>query len=217
MRTFLKVAAGVGSLAVLLFGSAGRIDLPFVWAYLAVLTCVMLVALCYVDADLQRERARPGPGGTDRNLRILVLPFFAVHLVVAGSDIGRYHWSDTVPPLLQVAGLVGLAASYAVSIWAVSVNRFFSSVVRIQTERGHHLITGGPYAWIRHPGYAASLPMLLFGGLALGSWWSLTANVPVAILLFRRLLIEDRFLHENLEGYRDYAARVRHRLIPGVW
>lgn len=217
MGTFLALVATVGSAALLVFGSAGRIDLPFVWAYVAVLTCVIVVAMRFVDADLRRERLHPAPGGADRNLRIVVLPFFGAHLVVAGLDIGRYHWTGSVPPVLQVAGVVGLASSYALSIWAISVNRFFSPVVRIQSERGHHLITGGPYGWIRHPGYAAAFPLMFFSGMALGSWWSLIANVPVALLIFRRVLIEDRFLHQNLDGYRDYATRVRYRLIPGVW
>lgn len=216
-RAFLGLLAAVGSLGVLVFGSAGRINLPFVWAYLAVLTCVIIAALRFVDADLRKERFHPGPGGIDRNLRRLAMPFFGAHLVVAGLDIGRFHWTGSVPPALQIAGVVGLAASYALSIWAISVNRFFSPVVRIQSERGHHLITDGPNALIRHSGYAAAFVLMFCSGVALGSWWSLTANVPVALLIFRRVLIEDRFLHDNLDGYRDSATRVRYRLIPCVW
>ncbi len=217
MRSFFGLVAAVGSMALLVFGSAGRVDLPFVWAYVAVLVCVMGMAIRVVDPDLRRERSRPGPGGVDRSLRILVLPFFGAHLVVAGLDIGRYHWTAGFPPALQIAGLVGLAGSYAITIWAVSVNRFYSPVVRIQSERGHHLITGGPYGWIRHPGYAAAFLSTFCSGVALGSWWSLIANAPVVLMIFRRVLIEDRFLHENLEGYRDYATRVCYRLMLGVW
>ena len=217
MRTLMRLIAAVGLFAAVVLGSAGRVDLPFVWAYVALIGCVIPVAMRFVDPDLRRERVHPGPGGTDRNLRKLAMPFFGAHLVVAGLDIGRYHWSAAIPPALQVTGIAGLASAYALSIWAISVNRFFSPVVRIQSERGHHLITGGPYRWIRHPGYAAAFVLMFCSGVALGSWWSLAANAPVALLIFRRVLIEDRFLHENLDGYRDYAARVRYRLIPGVW
>ena len=97
------------------------------------------------------------------------------------------------------------------------VNRFFSPVVRIQEERGHHLITEGPYRFIRHPGYAGMLLAFAGVGPALGSWWSLVPLVPVVLLILRRLLIEDRYLHEHLEGYAGYAQRVPYRLLPGVW
>jgi protein-S-isoprenylcysteine O-methyltransferase Ste14 len=102
-------------------------------------------------------------------------------------------------------------------VYAMSVNRFFSSVVRIQNDRGHHVVDSGPYAYVRHPGYTG---MLLFGAtlpLALGSWWAFLPGSAIVLFGFRRLWIEDRFLAANLPGYRDYAARVRYRLLPGIW
>ena len=103
------------------------------------------------------------------------------------------------------------------TLWAMSVNRFFSPVVRHQTERGHRLITGGPYRCVRHPGYLATLCWLPASGLALGSWWSLAPLVVVLVLLVRRTIIEDRFCNETIEGYTNYASRVRYRLVPLVW
>ncbi len=208
--------AGLLLLAVV-FGSAGRWNLPFAWAYIVVLAAAMAAAALVVDPGLLNERARPGPGGIDRNLRFIVLPFFAAHLVVAGLDVGRYEWTGHVAIGIQLAGIVGLAASMALSVWAASVNRFFSPVVRIQTERGHHVVTGGPYRLVRHPGYTAASVSMLCSGPALGSWWSLLALAPLFVLIFRRTVIEDRYLHDQLDGYVDYAKRVPYRLIPGVW
>ena len=196
-RLLLLPAILIGTL----FGSAGRWDLPFFWAWIGVFVLAAVVVLATLDRDLLRERIKPGPGGTDRHLRLFAMPFFLAHLIVAGLDLGRFHFSDSVPTWLRVAGLVGAALGFAVSIWCMHVNRFFSSVVRIQSERGHYLITHGPYRFVRHPGYLCAILVFPLGGLALGSWWALAPVGAAGLLLLRRTIIEDRFLHENLEGY----------------
>ena len=213
----LRVTLGIALLIAVVFGCAGRWDLPFAWGYVAVQGAAMGAAALLLDRDLLRERVRPGPGGIDRGLRFVLMPFFTAHLVVAGLDIGRYHWSGEMTTGIQMAALVGLTASVALSVWAASVNRFFSPVVRIQAERGHSVVTSGPYRWIRHPGYTATFGSMLCGGPALDSWWSMLPLAPLLILILRRTIIEDWYLRERLEGYVDYAERVRYRLIPGVW
>jgi protein-S-isoprenylcysteine O-methyltransferase Ste14 len=110
-----------------------------------------------------------------------------------------------------------MAVATAVLVWAEAVNRFFSSVIRIQTERGHHVVTTGPYRYVRHPGYAASLFMFAGGGLVLGSWLAALIGLLLFVGILRRTVEEDRILHEQLEGYAAYAQKVRYRLIPGVW
>jgi protein-S-isoprenylcysteine O-methyltransferase Ste14 len=213
----LRVGLGIAALFALLFGCAGRWDLPFIWAYIIVLVGATVVSIPLLDPGLIRERTFPPPGGLDRSLRFVVLPFFLVHLVIAALDVGRFQWSGSVTPAVQVACLAGLAASRALSIWAAHVNRFFSPVVRIQSDRGHHLVSDGPYRWIRHPGYTAAAASMLCSGPAIGSWWAVLTLVPVLILILRRTIIEDRYLPERLEGYAEYAQRVRYRLVPGVW
>ena len=200
-----------------LFGSAGRWDLPFFWAWIALFVLAAVVVLATLDRDLLRERIKPGPGGTDRHLRLFAMPFFLAHLIVAGLDVGRFHFSDSVPTWLQVAGLAGSALGFSVSIWSMHVNRFFSPVVRIQSERGHYLITHGPYRCVRHPGYLSAMFVFPLGGLALGSWWALAPVGAAVLLLLRRTIIEDRFLQEHLAGYQAYTQRVRFRLVPGLW
>lgn len=164
-----------------------------------------------------KERKRPGPGGVDRNLRWIGIPIMVSQLVVAGIDVGRYRWSGDIPSWLQVVSIAISCGGQIISGWAMRVNRFFSPVVRIQSERGHHLITDGPYRFVRHPGYLGGLIGWPFLGIALGSWWCLLALIPMYALMLRRLLIEDRYLKEHLDGYAQYAERVRHRLIPGIW
>jgi protein-S-isoprenylcysteine O-methyltransferase Ste14 len=217
---FLGLLGGLPLMALLgvaLFGSAGRWDLPMYWAYLGVWTASLVVGSFVVDPTLIKERARPGPGGKDYLTLFALTPFWFGQPVVAGLDVGRFHWSDTVPLAVQVAGLLAVAAALAVVVWATAVNRFFSSVIRIQTERGHHLITSGPYRFVRHPAYAACPFLFVGGGLALGSWLAALVGVLFVLPILRRTALEDRTLREQLEGYAAYAQQVRYRVFPGVW
>ncbi|MBI4658048.1 MAG: isoprenylcysteine carboxylmethyltransferase family protein [Verrucomicrobia bacterium] len=217
MLNHLKVIAFMAMMIGILFGSAGRVDLPFVWATVAIYVIFMGTMLLRMDPDLLRERMQPGPGGKGRTQRKLMIPVVMGQWVVAGLDVGRYHWSDTVPASVQVAALAAFALGLSLSGWAMSVNRFFSSVVRIQPERGHHVVTGGPYQFIRHPGYLGAVISSVGGTLAIGSWWAMGVTLVFLLLFLRRVLMEDKFLHEQLAGYGEYAARVRYRLFPGIW
>ncbi len=205
-----------GFVAALLFLSAGRWDLPFFWAYVLVYAVLAVGGFLSIDPDLIRERMRSGL--RDRSLLVASAKLAMwVHLIVAGLDVGRYHWSDTVPIPLQISGLVGFAAGFGVVVWAMAVNRFFIPTVRIQSERGHHLVTAGPYGYVRHPGYAGIVIGVLCSGLALGSWLAATPMVCLAGGIFRRVVVEDRFLAEHLDGYVEYMDRVQVRLFPRVW
>jgi len=217
MKCFLRLSVFFAVMMGAMFGAAGRWDLPFAWACIGIFLVFVLFILLRIDPALRRERFNPAPGGEDRHLRAAMLPFIVGSWIVAGLDIGRFHWSDTVPFGWRVAGLIGLAASLGLAFWAMMANRFFSPVVRIQQERGHHLITAGPYQYLRHPGYLGSIGGQLFGTLALGSWWALLPAAGMLVLIVRRTAFEDQFLQRELEGYPAYAEKVRYRLLPGVW
>ena len=204
-------------LAATLFAPAGRIDLPWFWAVLALHATMLLAGVPFMDPDLRKERVRPGPGGRSRRIRWLAVPMLLGHLVVAGLDVGRFGWSGPIPVAVQAVALAGCAAGMGLSLWAMAANRFFSPVVRIQAERGHRLVSSGPYALLRHPGYTGLIVGSLCGGVALGSWWSLVPLAPFVAMFLWRTAMEDRFLHEGLEGYVGYAERVRYRLVPGLW
>jgi protein-S-isoprenylcysteine O-methyltransferase Ste14 len=217
MNYFIRILILETILGGILFASAGRMDLPWFWVFIASHIVMMAVGLRLIDPGLREERFHPGPGGKDRYMRWTVMPFLIGQLVAAGLDVGRYQWSSPMPFVVQVLGMAGYVFGCGVSFWAMAVNRFFSPVVRIQEERGHHLITEGPYGYVRHPGYAGVLLAVLCCSLALGSWWSLAIVAAGIFLFIRRVVIEDRFLFEELPGYPEYAQKVRYRIIPGVW
>jgi protein-S-isoprenylcysteine O-methyltransferase Ste14 len=203
--------------AVALFASAGTLAIPEFWIYLAMLAAIMVASFLWLDPDLARERMRPGGGKPPVALKLFTGILF-VHWVVAGLDRGRFHWSDSVPAWLQVAGLLAVAAGWSLCFWAMRVNRFFSSVIRIQSDRGQYVVTIGPYAVVRHPGYTAGVVIMVASGIALGSWLAAALLIVTTLpFLLRRVIAEDRLLQVELQGYRDYAARVRWRLIPGIW
>jgi protein-S-isoprenylcysteine O-methyltransferase Ste14 len=200
-----------------LFVPAGTVAIATYWVYLAIFAAVFFASFLLLDPDLARERMRPGGKRPPLALQLLTGVMVA-HWIIASLDHGRLHWSDSVPSWLQWLALVALAAAYAFCLWAMRVNRFFSSVVRIQSDRGQVLITAGPYAVIRHPGYLAGIVIILASGLALDSWLATAflAAFGLPFLLYRAIT-EDRVLQAELPGYRDYAQQVRWRLLPGVW
>src|SRR5579863_5485472 len=191
--------------AAALFASAGTFAILGFWLYLAIFAAVFVASFFWLNPDLARERMRPGGKKPPLALRLFTLVMF-LHWIVAGLDRGRFHWSDSVPGWLQAVALVVVAGGYALCFWAMAVNRFFSSVVRIQDDRGHYVVTRGPYAFIRHPGYAAGILILLASGVALGSWLAAALIVVCSLpFLLHRAIIEDRVLQAELPGYRAYA------------
>jgi protein-S-isoprenylcysteine O-methyltransferase Ste14 len=218
--SLISVAVTYVVLAGILFVPAGRTDLPLFWAYLATMLALTVIAVVVVigrNPDLAKEQRKPGEGNQDRLTVPLFLSLFLVHWIVAGLDVGRYQWSSSVPFLLQIVGLVVFGAGFGLVIWSTIVNRFYSSAVRIQADRGQEVITTGPYQFVRHPGYIGWILFMLFSGLALGSWVSILPMLFLAPLIVRRTVIEDRMLSTGLKGYTDYAVQVRYRLIPGLW
>jgi protein-S-isoprenylcysteine O-methyltransferase Ste14 len=208
------------AMAAVLFGAAGTFAVPMFWAYLFLfaILCVGASAAVYLlSPDLVKERVRPGEGEQDRvTVRALNVLMFA-QLLLAGLDVGRLHWSATVPFTLQILGLIGFAMGMALTTWAMLVNRFFSSAVRLQPDRGQHVIKSGPYRLVRHPGYSGGLLLLLCIGLALGSWIAIVPILLIVPFMVRRTLIEERMLARALPGYADYMQRVRSRIVPGMW
>jgi protein-S-isoprenylcysteine O-methyltransferase Ste14 len=217
VAAYVQSALFIPLAALTLFGSAGTLAIPEFWIYLATLIAIIVASFLWLDPDLARERMRPGGKKPPMALWLFTAVLFA-HWIVAGLDRGRFHWSDTVPAWLRAAGLIAVAAAYAFCLWAMRENRFFSSVVRIQTDRGQHVISTGPYAVIRHPGYLAGIVVMVASGIGLGSWLATVLLVVTTLpFLLYRVITEDRILQRDLAGYADYAKRVRWRLLPGIW
>ncbi len=169
VSAYIQAALFVVLNAVVLFAAAGTVEILGFWVYVAIFAAVMVASFAFLDPGLLRERMRPGGQRPPLALRLFTLVLF-LHWIVAGLDRGRFHWSDDVPAWLQAAGLVAIAVGYGLALWAMLVNRFFSSVVRIQSDRGQYVVTSGPYRWIRHPGYLAGIVIIVASGIALGSW-----------------------------------------------
>jgi protein-S-isoprenylcysteine O-methyltransferase Ste14 len=202
--------------AAVLFGSAGRLDIIEFWCWLLELATISVATVLLIEPDLVRERMRPGGQRPSLGYWLATL-LFLVDLAVAGLDRGRLYWSDSVPAWLRALALLLFVLAWVPVIWAMRVNRFFSSAVRIQSERGQHVVSDGPYRFVRHPGYTAALVIILANGLALGSWLAAAISWIGIPILLRRTVKEDRMLHAALPGYAEYAARTKWRLLPGVW
>ncbi len=193
------------------------------WVYAA--TCILGFAISRALAarrhpDLLEERARflqhEDAKPWDKVLAPMVGLGSGLVPLVAGLD-GRWGWSAPIAAWVELVALAILIGGYALGSYALIENRFFSGMVRIQTDRDQRVVSGGPYAWVRHPGYAGALWSYLATPFLLGSWWALAPTALLCVILVLRTALEDRALHEDLAGYRDYAARVRYRLFPGVW
>jgi protein-S-isoprenylcysteine O-methyltransferase Ste14 len=217
VSAYIQAALFVVLNAVALFAAAGTVKIVGFWVYVAIFAAVMAASFALLDPGLLRERMRPAGQRPPLALRLSFL-VLVVQWVVAGLDRGRFHWSDNVPAWLRAAGLVALAIGWGLAFWAMRVNRFFSSVVRIQSDRGQYVVTSGPYRWIRHPGYLAGVVIIVASGVALGSWLAAAILIGFGLpFMLYRAITEDRVLQAELPGYRDYAARVRWRVLPGIW
>ena len=170
---------------------------------------------------LQAERIKFGRAPDVKAWDKILAPLMSVSVsfplyIVSGLD-HRFEWSPVFPPWLNISGLFLCVVGYGFAVWALAVNRFFSSTVRIQTERGHVVCDSGPYRCVRHPGYAGNLLPLLGIALALGSLWTLIPAAFALVITLVRTDLEDRTLQVELPGYRDYARRVCYRLVPGIY
>jgi protein-S-isoprenylcysteine O-methyltransferase Ste14 len=210
--------AGVG---VALFWSAGRMDWWPAWAVIAVWLAwfiVMDTIILRLNPSLMAERLHPPKGAKswDRAIVSILRLIQLARYVLAGLD-QRFGWTGGFALSAQIGALIMCVLSYGLFGWAMATNLYFSQVVRIQAERGHTVVSNGPYHFVRHPGYVGALLFELSLGVLLASWWALFAGVLCVILFIIRTAFEDRTLQGELPGYADYANRVRYRLLPGIW
>ena len=207
-------------LAASLFGAAGQLSWPMAWAVLGVYSVSKAAAFAFVNPELIKERAAPGPGVDRGDVMLASFGYLGLYFgtfVVAGLDAVRFGPAIPIPQSIQVTALLVFALGYGFAFWAVRSNPFFATFVRIQDERAHSVISSGAYALVRHPGYAGVLLSHLALPFALGSIWALVPAAVGTIFFVARTSREDRMLRDRLAGYREYQTRVRWRLLPGVW
>jgi len=203
---------------VTLFISAGTVRWTWAWIFFALSGINLVINAIVLPRAVIEERgsSKTNVKKWDRVLTtITIFPMLSLY-VVAGLDY-RFGWSGAVSGIVHVIGLVITYAGSLLFTWAMVSNIYFSTKVRIQDDRGHQVATGGPYKYVRHPGYLGYFFMVLATPVALGTWYALLCSILVSLLFVIRTALEDKTLFNELAGYREYAAKVKYRLIPFIW
>lgn len=222
IKFFIRIAIYIGIVATVLFISAGTINWGMGWVYIGVWFFAVLIGMPIVFAagdGLIEERANPGENAKSWDkLYVFFIAVIGPILVVifAGLD-HRFGWTKNFPSTLQLLAVIPWLLAYILVVWAMRTNRFFSSLVRIQEDRGHHVISEGPYRFVRHPGYTSGTISALLIPLILGSVWAYLPTVLIIAVYIIRTRREDRTLQNELPGYADYTKQVPYRLVPGLW
>jgi protein-S-isoprenylcysteine O-methyltransferase Ste14 len=221
IRRVLQLLVLVLLQAAALFVSAGTFAWPAGWWYLFLYVFMLGVGSIYLfpaHKDVVEERSKGVRGGKRWDLlltRLMILPTFGL-LILAGLD-ERFGWTAPLPVWLRIVGGMLFLIGYILVLWAMHANRFFSQSVRIQTERGHVAVTDGPYRLVRHPGYLGMTTSLAGAVFLLDSLYGLACLLFYLIVIVIRTNLEDRTLLDELPGYREFTARTRYRLLPGLW
>jgi protein-S-isoprenylcysteine O-methyltransferase Ste14 len=204
----------------LLFLVAGRWDYWQAWVYTVINTIVLVLMGTFLtkNSELVEERLNPKAGmkSWDKLYFGVTTPLYMLALVIGGLD-ARFGWTTNMPLLVYWASVLIYLLGQGIFLWARYTNNYFSSVVRIQTDRGHVVCKEGPYRYVRHPGYVGGLLFTITIGLMLGSWWASIPQVLAALMLVWRTAREDRTLQAELPGYAEFTQETKYRLVPGVW
>jgi protein-S-isoprenylcysteine O-methyltransferase Ste14 len=222
VKLIIQTLVWFGAMGAVMFLAAGTLAWPGAWVFLALMLGLSLVTgplLAKHDPGLLNERLKsPVQKGQTAADKIITSSLFAlifVWLALMGFDV-RFGWSS-VPAWVQAVGVFGVLLSVWIIYRTMRENSFAAPVVKIQADRGHSVISTGPYAYVRHPMYFGAIFYFVGTALLLGSWWGIAFGLVLILLLCVRIPLEEKVLRAELQGYDDYAARVRYRLIPLVW
>lgn len=221
LKRFGQVAVLFIFQAAILFLAAGRLDWVWAWVFLAIYLVSISINAVFLLRSSPDTVAERGQASEMRNWDKVVgggwsLVQFVALPLVAGLD-HRFGWSGDIGAGWHLAGAVVFALGLALFGWAMITNAYFSTVVRIQNDRGQEVCRSGPYRIVRHPGYTGTVLQSIGTALLLGSWWAMIPAVTASGLMVLRAFLEDRLLQAELPGYQDFAREVRYRLIPGIW
>jgi len=205
----------------IIFVSAGRINYPqgLIYVSIGLVMAILNYTVLRIDSELLKERSKPGEGTKKWDKTILGLSFLVTisMYIIAGLDSGRYHWSPDFHWSICLLGIILTASGQLLFLIAQKQNRFFSSTVRIQTDREHVVCETGLYTTVRHPAYLGSIIQASGFPLLFGSLWSIIPVCVLIILFVIRTVLEDRTLRNELKGYPEYSDKTRYKIIPFVW
>lgn len=217
----LKLSLGTFLFFAIIFISAGRLNYwqGLIYAAIGFIMIVLSNTLFRIDSELSKERSKPGENTKKWDKIILGLSFLVTILmyVTAGLDSGRFHWSPDFHWSLYAIGVIMTGAGQLVFLIAQKENKFFSSTVRIQTERDHSVCETGLYRIVRHPAYMGSIIQSLGFPLLFGSLWSIIPISLSVILIVTRTYLEDKTLKDELKGYPEYSEKTRFKIFPYLW
>jgi protein-S-isoprenylcysteine O-methyltransferase Ste14 len=221
LRGVLSLAIILGTIAVLLFGSAGRLNWLAAWCLILGYGVYLVIYMLWGfrrNPDLVRERGQVSENVKvwDKWINAIYTLLVVALLIISGLDAGRYGWSSVSSAMQIMGGLMVVLAGWLIFRTIVE-NDYLSRWARIQDDRGQQVISTGPYAVVRHPMYAGIILLMLGMPMALGSLWGLVPGALIGCLFLLRTSLEDRMLHQELDGYTAYASRVRYRLLPWIW
>lgn len=217
----VRVIFGTLLFFAILFIPAGRLNWKEGWLFVAAFWGFLLFIFTWgliKDPALLKERSRMGKNVKSWDKIIIRIYSFLVIVLfcIAGLDSGRFYWSS-VPVFMQIVGWIGLIVAGTL-VWRTMVtNTYLSSMVRIQNDRGHKVITTGPYQFVRHPMYVGVIVCIMCIPWILNSWWAFIPGMMITLLFLIRTSLEDKTLHQELDGYKEYAQKVKYRLFPGIW
>jgi protein-S-isoprenylcysteine O-methyltransferase Ste14 len=218
---FAFILYSIAFFFMIFFCATGTIEIPMAWIALGCYAAISIINFFLVDPELIPERVQMGGEGVSQIDRVVatvsLILIYPLTLIVAGLDVGRYHWTQSYAFLIQIIALILYCFGNLFGRWAMVSNKYFSTFVRIQEDRDHKVESGGPYRYIRHPGYAGAILAAMTLPLALGSVYALAPALAGCIGIVIRTALEDKALIGGLKGYRDYAMKVRYRLLPRVW
>ncbi len=220
-KIIIKTVVTILFLLALIFVPAGTLNWPEAWLVLLLYFAGVTRALIWMKKKapgLLKERMSPKKDAKSWDKRIITVYtlLLVALLIVPGLDAVRFGWSE-VPLIVKVLGFVGYLPAGGFAFWAMKENAYLSDVVRIQKDRGHTVCTTGPYRYVRHPMYAGVILIMLCLPLSLGSFYAFIPAFMIVVLFMLRTSLEDKTLQEELPGYKQYAQKVRYRLLPGVW
>ena len=221
-KLIVRFISGLILIGAILFGTAGTFHWPEAWVYIVIQfgwSAVLSVWLWSYDPELLKDRLKfmkKSAKGWDKVLTFVSMPFYIPYLVIPGFDAVRYQWSH-VPVWAKIICFILVVVSFFWISWVMKENTYLSRFVEIQEERGHRVITTGPYRFVRHPMYIGSAVLLLALPVALGSLYALIPVAFCVVIMIVRTYLEDKTLHKELEGYAEYAQKTKYRLLPGIW
>jgi len=218
IRRLIQVFLTLLIQGIILFVAAGTIRWKWAWIFMLLAVIILIINLFMIPAELIEERGRKKKDAKKWDKRLTsinIIPTILLY-ISCGLDY-RFKWTGNINIFINITGLILTFSGSMLFTWSMISNKFFSTLVRLQVDRQHTVASGGPYKYVRHPGYVGYMVMSFATPIALGTLWGLIFSGITGILFIVRTRLEDKDLNKELNGYAEYAEKVKYRLVPYLW